>query len=230
MVCSKPARAIIITFNCVFWLFGIVLLVLGLMTKYDANFSKVWQELKADQFVQSSDINAASWILIATGLFTILVGGVGCLGALKKSRFLLTVYIVIILVLLVAKLVAIYMVVSFKDDFQGQFKSALSHAFNSNSTVSEQAIGEVEQLFQCCGVNGPSDYKHSPPSTCYSSNSTMSPYQVGCADQIQTYVTNHLPIISAILFIMVLTELAAVIFSLLICAKSQKEYEIFGAE
>lgn len=230
MVCSKPARAILITFNCVFWLFGIVLLVLGLMTKYDGSFGQVWQDLKADQMIQSSDLNAASWILIAAGLFTIIVGGVGCLGALKKSRFLLTVYIFIILILLVAKLIAIYMVMAFKDDFQTQFRGALTKAFNSNSTVSQQAVDEVQQLFKCCGVNGPADYESDPPATCYSSNSTAVAYQVGCADQIQVYVTNHLPIISAILFVMVLTELAAVIFSILICAKSQKEYEIFGAE
>lgn len=246
MVCSKPARVILIIFNLLFWIFGLILLALGLWVKFDPNSSIVWQSLPTERIVGASSLSSTAWSIIIAGSFTIIVGAIGCWGALSKSKVLLSTYIIIISVLLIISLVALILVSTLKSGIENELnknanKSALIKSFlQSNQTIDER--NKLQQSLKCCGVSSPTDYDElnmTKPASCYPDNqlpsassisnnitqntTAASYFQDGCGK----YLVENLPILNIFLFIMIIIEFAAIMFSMCLCAKSEKDYEMF---
>jgi hypothetical protein len=237
MVCSKPARFFLMIYNSLFLILGALLLGVGVWSKVDKNFGSIWSRVRAEKFVEAADLEALSWIMIIIGLFTIALGIIGFLGSLNKSRSLLSLYLIILTVLFFGKIAGVYYSISFKANFDSKFAVFMNKTFTKsvvdNDRVSKETMDTFQSFFDCCGVNGPSDYNQSVlPASCYESqNSTAannrSPFANGCSSQIMKYVDTRLPYISSALIIVLIVEFSAIVFSTCLCSKKKFDYDSF---
>jgi hypothetical protein len=233
MVCSKPARFFLMIYNSLFLILGLLLLGVGIWSRVDKNFSSIWSRVRAEKFVESADLEALSWILIIIGLFTIILSIVGFLGSLKKSRYLLSLYLIILTVLFIGKIAGVYYSISFKANFDTEFSVFMNRTFTKSivdkDRVSIQTMDTFQKFFECCGVNGPRDYQTSAPASCYKSknSTTAQPFSNGCLRQIMRYVDTRLPYISSALIIVLIVEFSAIVFSTCLCSKKKLDYDSF---
>ena len=237
MDCAGFSRFLLITFNVIFWLLGATLILVGVSSQYNTSFASenlqtIGEQLGSENL--SVDASQISWILIIIGSVTFVLGGVGCCGAFNKSRTLLTLYIIMLLILISVKLLAIYMFISFQssvtNEFQNLFNSTLTKSISSNFTdqIATQAVDSVQLLFNCCGSNSSLDYIPSGkiPISCYPNSNTannVSPYSVGCISQISSYIGSSLQYLVYSLFSIMIIEILAVAFSVCIYQKNNEK-------
>ena len=72
MFCTKPARFCLMFFNLSFLIIGFILMIIGLWTKFDPNFHKIWLQLGTE--ISAKSINSLWILLIFCGLFTSILG------------------------------------------------------------------------------------------------------------------------------------------------------------
>ncbi|KAF4523026.1 hypothetical protein B566_EDAN007456 [Ephemera danica] len=88
---AKCARSILLTFNLVFWLSGCTLLVLGVWLIVEPDAGRLINVVAPIHLPPNLHIPLA-YVLAALGAAILLVGFIGCCGALQESRCLLAVY------------------------------------------------------------------------------------------------------------------------------------------
>ena len=235
MSCSKPARTCLIGFNFSFWIIGILLLLIGVWSKFEfANFQNIWSNFYTERFVSAKIIHSLSLLLIFLGVFTSILGLIGCLGAKHGSRSLLTVYLALIIGLFLLEQIAIYFTISFqtrvRSDLNSSLNETLHNAFN-NSTISAEAIDNVQRIFSCCGTFGPVDYANQTmPLSCFPDENSQATYFAnGCASTIFDFVKVRIPVITAVLFVIIVIEIVALICTICVCTKpsTAELYDLF---
>jgi len=95
-------------------------------------------------------------ILIA-GLIVLLIGFLGCCGAIKENSCMLKTYAAIVLVLFIAEIVLGIMVFVYTDKAEAFIQDGMTDSFNKYGGVDEQltkGLDVVQHDLECCGVTG----------------------------------------------------------------------------
>uniref|UniRef100_A0ACB8EN11 Uncharacterized protein n=1 Tax=Sphaerodactylus townsendi TaxID=933632 RepID=A0ACB8EN11_9SAUR len=110
MTCFSCLKTVMFVFNGVIFLGGLAVLGIGIWVKLDsASFVKVL-DMAAPQMMQLVHV---AYLCIAVGSFLLLVGFMGCWGAMKESKCLLMMFFVVILVLFIAEVVGAAVLLAF---------------------------------------------------------------------------------------------------------------------
>ncbi|OQV15081.1 hypothetical protein BV898_10713 [Hypsibius exemplaris] len=172
---AKLARLLLLTFNLIFWLSGIGLVGTGIWLLVDSTKAIVFAIVQVEGQLPMIKIGAefrcflscSSWV-IAIGCFVILVGFLGCCGAMHENRCMLVTYFAVILVILLAELVGGILVVIYKNDLESKLQENMQRNLRGNYGVGgpvNQAVTDgfdyAQYTFACCGVAGPIDYNTS---------------------------------------------------------------------
>ncbi|XP_035685008.1 CD81 protein-like isoform X2 [Branchiostoma floridae] len=114
-------------FNVVLWLAGGILFAVGLWLLYDPEITKVVSaELKLTWFYH------ACYAMVVAGAVTLIVGCVGCYGAMKERKSLLM-------------LAYLYTYDSFADALPRGYIEEQDYEF-------KEAVKKIESKFSCCGL------------------------------------------------------------------------------
>jgi len=93
-------------------------------------------------------------------------------------------------------------------------------AYTHNQTETIKVIENLEREFQCCGVEGASDYMkygHPIPLACYPNQTqTFQPYFQGCAEAVIKWIWNELPIFAGVIGAILFIEIFGIIASLVL--------------
>jgi hypothetical protein len=222
------ARNILIMFNFIFLLSGLGMLLIGVFIKYQSTFSELWLIFKGNELFDINYLNNILLVLISIGTLTFTLGIIGFVGAFFKNRLLISLYLSMMVILLVTKLVIIYLTISYKGFFQNNLELVLnetvSEGIKDKNNFALKIINDIQVLFRCCGSMGPSDYGNlTILASCYPyQNSSYIVYSNGCTKTIIDNINNRLPFIINILFIVFIAELLAIMFSLYLCSKYNK--------
>jgi len=104
--------------------------------------------------------------------------------------------------------------------YDSGFMEVFHRAYTHNETDSIKVIENLEREFQCCGVDGASDYlniNRTIPKACYPNQSSIFyPYYQGCAEAVTIWIWNELPIIAGVLGSILFIELFGIIASLVL--------------
>ncbi|KAI4831138.1 hypothetical protein KUCAC02_002733, partial [Chaenocephalus aceratus] len=97
--CLTVTKYFLFLFNLIFFLCGVVIMGFGL-----------WLLLDNQSFIvvlsNSTSVKAACYILIGVGAFSMLMGFLGCLGAIYEIRCLLGLYFTCLLLIVIAQVAA----------------------------------------------------------------------------------------------------------------------------
>ncbi|XP_055010641.1 CD82 antigen-like [Boleophthalmus pectinirostris] len=233
--CLAATKYFLFLFNLIFFLLGGVILGFGLWLLLDNPVG----------FNDSTAVKVACYILIGVGGFSMLMGFVGCLGAIYEVRCLLGLYFTCLLLILIAQIAAGALIYFQKDVLNEEMSKIVTKVLESypgNSSTTEQAWDTVQRTMKCCGWSGHQDWFGNPvimnssqlmfPCSCQ--NITLSPtnssdqgfcettsdwpvYEVGCSESLESLLRTHIWVVLGVCLGVAFIELLGMILSICLC-------------
>ncbi|KAI4586962.1 hypothetical protein MJG53_004749 [Ovis ammon polii x Ovis aries] len=156
-ICIKCSMFI---FNFVFWLCGAIILSVAISIRA----GKIGQEIFTPGDANLSPFIAVN-ILIFVGAVIMILGFLGCCGAMKENQFMMILFFIGLLMILLLQVAAGILATARKSKAeQALNKTLLMNArllssTNENERVFQKAFSELQEELKCCGlVNGASDW------------------------------------------------------------------------
>lgn len=149
-------RGMLIAFNFLFILGGLGALAVGIWT--------IVAKMEYAALLTSPLYTLVVYMLIGAGVVILVAGIVGCIGAIQKNSKTLTVYFILLVILFLVELLAGILAFVYHENIQAELTNDLKTNLNQNYAVEGQdaltnAVDEMQQSFQCCGVASYEDWK-----------------------------------------------------------------------
>lgn len=180
--CVGFSQCILVVFNLIFALFGLVFLVVGCVVRFGSHllddilqdFYSALQKLmeKAGSSSTLSSFNLGDYLQSATlsfiilGAFFFLLGLMGCIGACCKNKCCLTVYAIVVATIIVGEIVFVVLLFTIRDELETALESPLYDSLrndyvgiNSSDTIS-LGWNFAMITFKCCGVENYTDFQN----------------------------------------------------------------------
>jgi len=148
--CSKFALFLL---NFLIFLLGTAVVVVAslVISKGDA-----WSTL-----LQDGNMNMPIVVLVF-GAVVLLIGFLGCCGALRQSACMLNMYAIIVMALVIAQIVLGVLILVYKDTAEEVVKEGMKAAFDKYNNGDEElkkTIDLAQHDLKCCGIDGYRDWQ-----------------------------------------------------------------------
>lgn len=208
-------------FNFLFWLCGTLILGIAIWIRV----SKDGTEILSSGNSEANPFVAVN-ILIAVGSIIMVLGFLGCCGAVKESRCMLLLFFIGLLLILLLQVAAGILGATSQSEIKRLLNETLYENVNLLSQTGEngkefrEAITEFQKKFECCGlVSGAADWGQnfqSVSESCaceYSSGVCVtyngkSVYKETCISFIKESVEKHIFIVIGIAFGLAVIEIS----------------------
>ncbi|XP_056134659.1 CD82 antigen-like [Lampris incognitus] len=244
--CVTAIKYFLFLFNVIFFLFGAVIMGIGLWLLLDnQSFITVLQ-------YSSMGLKVASYVLIGVGALSMLMGFLGCLGAIYEIRCLLGLYFTCLLLTLIAQ-VTTGAIIYFQKDLVNQEMSNIVTIVLDNypgkNTTTEQAWDFIQRTMECCGWTGRLDWNSnmvivnssqllfpcscqnismatgnfSDSGFCEAQTPDWPVYDMGCSASVEGWLLTNLGGILGICLGVAVIELLGMILSICLCKSVHTE-------
>ncbi|NWT28524.1 TSN8 protein, partial [Cardinalis cardinalis] len=175
-------------------------------------------------------------LLIAVGAIIMILGFLGCCGAVKESRCMLMLFFIALLLILILQMAAGIIGAVYKPQVEAAFNLTLSEGISAlQSTTAEykeyqEEFQKLQKMYQCCGLkDGPKDWgqnfdKQNDICQCEVEKPSSSDlcityggryiYKKSCGEVIMKQVRDSLVIIMGIAFGLAVVEILGLVFSM----------------
>ncbi|NWS39747.1 TSN8 protein, partial [Probosciger aterrimus] len=215
-------------FNFLFWVCGSIILGVSIWIRV----SKDVQQVNAYSHTRTI-MFAGVDLLIAVGSIIMVLGFLGCCGAIKESRCMLMLFFIGLLLILILQVTGGILGAVYRSQVETSLNKVFQESVNSlqssteESKVFQEKLQKFQTMNQCCGLlNGPSDWGKNIGNNkiceCeLKSSSDLCTYYQGryiyknpCGDVIIDYLKDHLLIIMGIAFGLAVIEILGLGFSM----------------
>ncbi|KAM5287884.1 tetraspanin-8 [Ctenodactylus gundi] len=216
-------------FNFLFWICGTVILAIAIWIRVSKNANEVLNSGPA-----ASNPLLAVNILIAVASIIMVLGFLGCCGAVKESRCMLLLFFIGLLLILILQVAAGIVGATFKSQSRQILNETLRENAKLLSETGEngkefrEALSQFQKQFECCGlVTGAADWGSnfnsiyescecsSPLSSCENYKG-KSVYKETCIYLIKESIEKNLIIIIGIAFGLAVIETLGLVFSMVL--------------
>ncbi|KAM4845742.1 CD82 antigen [Thomomys bottae] len=147
--CIKVTKYFLFLFNLLFFILGAVILGFGVWILADrTSFISVLQN-------SSSTMQLGAYIFLGVGALTMVMGFLGCIGAVNEVRCLLGLYFTFLLLILIAQVTAGTLFYFNSDKLKQEARNVVADLiknYDANSTDSlQEAWDYVQNQVKCCG-------------------------------------------------------------------------------
>lgn len=240
MCCTGLLKTMMFIFNGVIFLAGAAILAVGIWLKVDSgSLMSIVGNIEGappglDQLV------SVSYVLIAVGAVLLVIGFLGCCGAVKESRCMLLTFFSIVLIIFIIEVAGAIMLFVFEDlaakligGLEGEVRKDIQENYGRDEDVTKIWNTTMEQ-FKCCGFMNYTDFENSPfvsnfnayPYTCCNStyiengacsqsgakNSEVS----GCFMRLVEFIEENAVIVAAVALGIAALEIAAMVVSMIL--------------
>ncbi|XP_027524222.1 tetraspanin-8 [Corapipo altera] len=226
-------------FNFLFWLCGSIILGVSIWIRVSKDAQ---QELEIN-----SNAFAAVDLLIAVGSIIMILGFLGCCGAVRESRCMLLLFFIGLLLILILQVTGGILGAVYRSQVEASVNLTLMASVDAlqsssqDSKVFQEKFQKIERKYQCCGlVNGPEDWGNNfkNPSGSYQicqcelEKSVQDlcfyfqgryVYKTPCGEVIIKYLKDHLVIIMGIAFGLAAIEILGLVFSMSLYCQIQRK-------
>lgn len=206
-------------FNFLFWLLGCAILGVGIWVRVDENFSRYVSNNE-----QFNILYTGAYILIAIGVVIMVIGFLGCCGAIRENQCMLGLFFASLFIIFAALLgFGIWAIVA-KDGAKELVNEALidgvKHYFDENQPSKKQFMDTVQLDFECCGAtkSGGIEYvelykeNYAKVETCQ-----KSPLVEPCNEKLFQFFREHLMIFAGVAIGIAVILILGMIFSMILC-------------
>ncbi|XP_029020093.1 CD9 antigen-like [Betta splendens] len=219
-LCVKYALFI---FNFIFWLAGTGVLAVGLWLRFDSRTSGLLDgQESATVFV------TGVYILIAAGALMMVVGFLGCCGAIKESPCMLGLFFVFLLLIFAVEVAAGIWGFSNKDKVVEDLTEFYKQTYTNYKDTKQEALKETLRLIHfglaCCGPTG--TVIDAAKDTCPKQEGLASLVTTSCPAAINEMFNSRLHIIGGVGIGIGIITIFGMIFSMILCCaiKRSRDY------
>lgn len=146
-------KTLMMVFNFIFWVTGVVILAIGIYTKVD-----MYQYLELSSIYQPE----APYVLIGVGAVIVLVGSIGCCCTLKGHSVLLYAFSAFLFIVFIVELSAGITLMIYRGKLEKGFKEGLTKALEKYGMEGEEeithAVDDMQKKLVCCGIANYTDW------------------------------------------------------------------------
>ncbi|XP_067128219.1 23 kDa integral membrane protein-like [Centruroides vittatus] len=204
MLCFKY---IFFVLNFLLFCLGLAIAGIGIWTLNDPNFLKYQLNLPIDEF------HSTAYIIIVVGFVLVIIGFVGCCGAILDNACLLCLFstVMIFLLLLGAAAALVIWIGLHNTTVRGHLEREMFKKLQNTDFFTF-----VEKNLKCCGVKGQEDYKGEIPESC-KDNGII--YKEGCLRRMEILLKEKAAILGGMsATIAILAIIASIIAITIMCA------------
>ncbi|XP_072278269.1 CD82 antigen [Pyxicephalus adspersus] len=239
--CMKVTKYFLFLFNLLFFILGAVILGFGIWILVDkTSFIAVLQS-------SSHSINIGSYILIAIGGVTMIMGFLGCVGAVNEIRCLLALYFTFLLLILIAQVAVGVFIYFQREELKNEMSTIIDKVIVSynpddgENDSAESTWDYIQHNLECCGwrsyqnwtmnenVSNRTNYypcscvQNSKVSNGFCNATVEDLYSSGCDKQVESWLQDNLGVILGVCVGVAVIELIGLILSMCLCRKIQNE-------
>ncbi|XP_031597080.1 tetraspanin 34 [Oreochromis aureus] len=245
MCCSGFLKIMMFIFNGGIFLAGAVILGVGIWVQVDRNsFLDILDEVE-DASSLSQLVNV-SYLLIAVGAVLLVIGFLGCCGAIRESKCMLLTFFSIVLIIFLIEVAGAIVLFVFKDvagellqELEKNVQKTIKNKYGDQNKLTSVWDNTMEEL-KCCGYRNYTDFTDSPfynkgklyPTPCC--NSTTSDNECnadragkadvdGCFDKLLQLIEDNALVIAGVAMGIAALEIAAMVVSMVLYCKAGKD-------
>uniref|UniRef100_A0A0B7AY31 Tetraspanin n=1 Tax=Arion vulgaris TaxID=1028688 RepID=A0A0B7AY31_9EUPU len=208
--CYACIKYLMFAFNFIYWLSGCAILGVGIWLRVDEN---------AAEFMNKSSkidvIYTLSYVLMGIGFLIMIIGFLGCCGAVRESQCMLASFFILLFLIFATLLgFGIWAAVAketFKDFTADMLKEGVA-----NYNTDPGFMKSVQEYFDCCGwKKGAEDYSdagYEADAPCENANRDKP-----CNAAFYSWIENKLVIIAGVTIGFSVKMILGMIFSMLLC-------------
>ncbi|XP_030004166.1 tetraspanin-8 [Sphaeramia orbicularis] len=223
MAVNKCIKYLLFIFNLLFWLSGCILLAVGIYLKVS----------KDDNSITSEALPGID-LMIAIGVIIMVLGFLGCCGAIRENRCMLLLFFISLLIIFILLLAAGILGAVDKDKMEKFVKDQVKD-LTPLSKQPENVIKDLERLqaeLKCCGlVKGSGDWDNVPDS-CRCNATDTAPgcetaarvFSTICTDRIVELLKENMKVVLGIAFAIAILLIFGMVFSMILyCQIGRKD-------
>ncbi|RXN33718.1 tetratricopeptide repeat 39A [Labeo rohita] len=155
-------------FNGIIFLAGAAILGVGIWVKVDSGSILGFLNKIDGAPSELQQVQNVGYLLIAVGALLLIMGFLGCCGAIKESRCMLLMFFIIILILFIAEVAGAIVLLVFKPlaenlikEFGNQVVKSIKKDYDTNPDITG-LLNTTMTTLNCCGFNNYTDFTGSP--------------------------------------------------------------------
>ncbi|KAM5263883.1 CD9 antigen isoform 5-T5 [Ctenodactylus gundi] len=213
---TKCIKYLLFGFNFIFWLAGIAVLAIGLWLRFDSQTKSIFE-----QESNHSSFYTGVYILIGAGALMMLVGFLGCCGAVQESQCMLGLFFGFLLVIFAIEIAAAIWGYSHKDE---DFYKDTYNKLKNKDEPQRETLKVIHKALNCCGVAGVVEQFISDicPKKDFLENFQVKP----CPEAIKEVFDNKFHIIGAVGIGIAVVMIFGMIFSMILCCAIRRSREM----
>ncbi|XP_069483790.1 tetraspanin-8 isoform X1 [Ambystoma mexicanum] len=228
---SKCLKYSMFVFNVLFWISGCIILGVAIALR----ISKDAQKYFGLDASASSASHLAMDVLIGVGATTMVVGFLGCCGAIKENRFMLATFFVLLFVILLIQIAVGALAVVYHKKVEEKLPLILQKYLPLSKNVEfAEHLKSYQTENRCCGLlNGYSDWAGNIPESCICVPEDGQPdlctetknamvYAKTCQTAMEELFKGNLVIIIGICFVLGVVEIIGLALSMTLCCQIGK--------
>ncbi|KAL6459976.1 hypothetical protein MHYP_G00317350 [Metynnis hypsauchen] len=216
-------KYLMFAFNFLFWLAGTGVLAVSLWLRFDKKTEGLFQVEGSP-----SAFFTGVYILIVAGALMMVVGFLGCCGAIRESPCMLGLFFIFLLVLFAAEVAAGIWGLSNKDTIVNELKDFYKQTYQNYITTRQEALKEalraIQYSLQCCGTIGTAF--DGAQDTCPTKEGLQALVTTSCPAAIDDLFNSKLHIIGGVGIGIGVIMIFGMIFSMLLCCAIKRTREV----
>ncbi|TSK17947.1 Tetraspanin-1 [Bagarius yarrelli] len=168
MCCSAFLKIMMFVFNGIIFLAGAAILGVGIWVTVDSSsILGILSHIK-DAPPELAQLANVGYLLIAVGSILVIMGFLGCCGAVTENKCMLLTFFIIVLLIFIAEVAGAIVVLVFKPlvndilvSLNQKFVQAIKNDYGRQDDFTAVLDNTMTQL-KCCGYNNYTDFEGSP--------------------------------------------------------------------
>ncbi|XP_071330696.1 tetraspanin 35 [Trachinotus anak] len=239
MGCFGFLKVMMFVFNGIIFLAGAAILGVGIWVKVDSGSILSFLGKIENAPAELSQVLNVGYLLIAIGALLVVIGFLGCCGAVKESKCMLLLFFIIILLVFIAEIAGAVVILVFRP-LANELIQTLGTAAVQNIKSDYGKNPDITGLWnttmdtlKCCGFCNSSDFVGSPyyvshenqfppqccPGTNYPCNQTVADSVTsvtGCFPKIKQLIDDNTVVIVAVALGIAALEICAMVVSMIL--------------
>ncbi|XP_017549476.1 CD9 molecule b isoform X1 [Pygocentrus nattereri] len=216
-------KYLMFAFNFLFWLAGTGVLAVALWLRFDKKTEGLFQVEGSP-----SAFFTGVYILIVAGALMMVVGFLGCCGAIRESPCMLGLFFIFLLILFAAEVAAGIWGLSNKDTIVNELKDFYRQTYQNYQDTKQEALKEalraIQFSLQCCGTTGTAF--DAAQDTCPTKEGLQILITTSCPAAIDDLFNSKLHIIGGVGIGIGVIMIFGMIFSMLLCCAIKRTRDI----